>query len=188
MIYLEWRKRGNYSKWRSLTFFILNIFLFSFLKRQQDEVLVRNRHVRTEGTDPGSPLTCVSDVREDVKETVRCFFNDLWRLNQDRGRGTPSTEYLERVRAHDVLFDSYMSSYGLQQPHRVGGRNHVVCEEEQSYTGGEVVVEQVVVMESRSQETGTCRVGAVDSRGVGDDGLWTDLTWEVFICMIFIKL
>ncbi len=38
------------------------------------------------------------DVREEVKETVRCFFTDLWRLNGDRGRGTPSKEYLERRR------------------------------------------------------------------------------------------
>ncbi len=41
----------------------------------------------------------VADVREESKETVRCSFNDLWRLNQDRGRGAPSKEYLKRVRA-----------------------------------------------------------------------------------------
>ena len=43
-------------------------------------------------------MTCVEDVREEVKETDRCFFNDLWRMNKDRGRGSPSKEYLERVR------------------------------------------------------------------------------------------
>ena len=58
----------------------------------------------TKGTDPGAcidecrgrtgqkgqtrgpVLTSVEDVREEVKEVVKCFVNDLCRLNQDRGR------------------------------------------------------------------------------------------------------
>jgi hypothetical protein len=48
------------------------------------------------GQTRGSPLARTKD--ED-----RCFFTDLWRLNGKRGRGTPSKEYLERVRARDLL-------------------------------------------------------------------------------------
>ena len=55
----------------------------------------------------------VADVREEAMEAVRCFFNDLWRLNQDRGRGAPSKEYLERVRARDLLVTSYVVSYDV---------------------------------------------------------------------------
>ena len=56
---------------------------------------------------------CVEDVREGTKEASRCFFNDLWVLNKDRGRGKPSKEYLERVRARDLLVFSYVSSYDV---------------------------------------------------------------------------
>ena len=52
------------------------------------------------------------DVRQETKDTSSCFFTDLWSLNGDRP---------------------------IQQPHRDGGRNHVVREEEQTQTGGEVV-------------------------------------------------
>ncbi len=63
------------------------------------------------GQTRGSPLVCETDVREEVKEEVKYFFTDL---NGDRGRGTPSNEYLvERARAHDVLVVSYVSSYDV---------------------------------------------------------------------------
>ena len=65
------------------------------------------------GQTRGSALARVADVREESKETVRCSFNDLWRLNQDRGRGAPSKEYLERVRARDLLVTSYVVSYDV---------------------------------------------------------------------------
>ena len=58
-------------------------------------------------------MTCVEDVREETKEAARYFFNDLWRLNKDRGRGAPSKEYLERVRARDLLADSFVASYDV---------------------------------------------------------------------------
>ena len=54
-----------------------------------------------------------ADVREEVREAVRCFFNDLWRLNGDRPRGAPSKEYKERERARDVLVASYVASYDV---------------------------------------------------------------------------
>ena len=38
---------------------------------------------------------------------------DLWRLHVDRGRGSPSKEYWKRVRARDVLVDSYVVSYDV---------------------------------------------------------------------------
>ena len=56
-------------------------------KRQQDEVLDGNGKVRTDGTDPGTSIGVESDVREETKETARCFFTDLWRLNGDKGEG-----------------------------------------------------------------------------------------------------
>ncbi len=87
------------------------VTLFFFAKRQEDEGLARNHHVRTEGTDPGGLHWRVADVREKTKVEVRCFFNDLWRLNQDRGRGAPSKEYLKRVRARELLVTSYVVSY-----------------------------------------------------------------------------
>ena len=61
-------------------FFFNSLFCFlsKSVKRQtNDEVLTRNGQVRTEGTD--------TDVREEAKESARCFFTDLWRLNGDRG-------------------------------------------------------------------------------------------------------
>jgi hypothetical protein len=87
-----------------VTLFFFNFsFLFS-LKRQQDEDMGRNHHTRTEGTDPGTCIaTCSSDVREETKNSVRCFFKDLCRLNKDMGRGAHSKKYLERVRARDLL-------------------------------------------------------------------------------------
>ncbi len=72
MIYLQ--AGGDYLRWRSLPLFFLSIFC---AKRQQDEGLTGNSDVRTEGTDPGVGIDDV-DVREEVEETVRCFFTDLW--------------------------------------------------------------------------------------------------------------
>jgi hypothetical protein len=57
--------------------------------------------------------TRVPHVREETKEPSRCFFNDLWRLNKDRGSGSPSKEYLERVGTRDLLVVSYVSSYAV---------------------------------------------------------------------------
>jgi hypothetical protein len=74
-------------------------------------------------------LSRETDVREETREAVRCFFNDLWRLNGDRPRGSPSKDLLERGRR-------------LQQPHRDGGRKHTVREEQQTHTGGSVVALQ----------------------------------------------
>jgi hypothetical protein len=54
-----------------------------------------------------------ADVREEARESARCFFNDLWRLNGDRPRGAPSKKYKERERARDVLVASYVSSYDV---------------------------------------------------------------------------
>ena len=68
---------GNNLKWWSLSFFFSYLFVFFPEKTTRDEGLGRNRHPRTEGTDPGSTLTRVVDVREETKKT-RCFFNDLW--------------------------------------------------------------------------------------------------------------
>jgi hypothetical protein len=51
--------RGNYLMWR-YHFFFLILFLFSFPKRQQNEVLTRNSNGRTEGTDPG---VCIGQKR-----------------------------------------------------------------------------------------------------------------------------
>ena len=58
-----------------------------------------------------------ADVRQEAKDTDSCFFTDLWRLNGDRQRGTPSNEYLERVREHhwDLLVSSYVSSYDVSR-------------------------------------------------------------------------
>jgi hypothetical protein len=58
-------------------------------------------------------LSRETDVRDEVRETFRCFFNDLWRLNGDRPRGSPSKEYLERGRTHDLLVVSYVTSYDV---------------------------------------------------------------------------
>ena len=58
-------------------FFFNSRFVF-FVKRQQDEGLTQNDQTRTEGTEPGPVLTSEEDVREEVKETSRCFFTDLW--------------------------------------------------------------------------------------------------------------
>jgi hypothetical protein len=54
-----------------------------------------------------------ADVRQEAKDAASCFFTDLWRLNGDRPRGAPSKEYLERVRARDLLVVSYVSSYDV---------------------------------------------------------------------------
>ncbi len=54
-----------------------------------------------------------ADVRQEAKDAAICFFTDLWRLNGDRPRGAPSKEYLERVRARDLLVASYVASYDV---------------------------------------------------------------------------
>jgi hypothetical protein len=109
VMYWLLRMCRDYLKWWSLSLF-LNIFLFSFLKRQQEmshwiETVTSGQKGQTRGT----VFVCVADVREETKETDRWFFNDLWWLNQDRGRGSSYKEYLERVRARDVLVASYVS-------------------------------------------------------------------------------
>jgi hypothetical protein len=53
------------------------------------------------------------DVREEVREAVKCFFPDLWRLNGDRPRGEPSKEYLVRLWTRDLLVASYVVSYDV---------------------------------------------------------------------------
>jgi hypothetical protein len=45
------------------------------------------------------------------KQTTMFLY--LWRLNGDSPRGTPSKEYLERVRARDLLVPSYVTSYDV---------------------------------------------------------------------------
>ncbi len=39
------------------------------------------------GQTRGSSSSCETDVREEVKETDKCFFTVQWRLNGDRGEG-----------------------------------------------------------------------------------------------------
>lgn len=56
-----------------------------------------------------------ADVRQEAKDAASCFFTDLWRLNGDRPRGAPSKEYLERVRARELLVASYVSSYDVSR-------------------------------------------------------------------------
>jgi hypothetical protein len=65
------------------------------------------------GQTRGPALTRVTDEREETKESSRCFFNDLWRLTQDRGRGSPSKEYVESVRTHDLLVVSYVTLHDV---------------------------------------------------------------------------
>ncbi len=93
--------------------------MFSFPTDKENEVLDRNIPDRTEGTDPGPVSAREADVREEAREASRCFFNDLCRLNRDRPRGTPSKEYKERERPHDVMVSSYVSSYDVSNNPRV---------------------------------------------------------------------
>jgi hypothetical protein len=65
------------------------------------------------GQTRGTVSSRETDVREQVKEEAKCFFTVLWQLNGDRGRGAPSKEYLERVRARDLLVASYVASYDV---------------------------------------------------------------------------
>jgi hypothetical protein len=76
------------------------------------------------GQTRGSASARKADVREEAREAVRCFFNDLWRLNGDRPRGAPSKEYKERERARDLLVAFYVSSYDVSSnPSVVEGEN-----------------------------------------------------------------
>jgi hypothetical protein len=63
------------------------------------------------GQTRGPALAREEDVREETKEAARYFLLTCGDLNGDRGRGSTSKTYLERVRTHDVLVDSYVSSY-----------------------------------------------------------------------------
>ena len=65
------------------------------------------------GQTRGSVSACDADVREEDRESVKCFFTDLWRLNGDRPRGAPSKYYLVRVEARDLLVASYVASYDV---------------------------------------------------------------------------
>ena len=59
-------------------------------------------------------MTRETDVRHEVQEVAKCYFNDLCRLNIDRGRGTPTKEYSERVRVRDLL-GTYVSSHDISR-------------------------------------------------------------------------
>jgi hypothetical protein len=65
------------------------------------------------GQTRGPASVCEADVREEVRESSKKKITGLWRLNGDRGRATPSKEYVERVRARDLLVVSYVSSYDV---------------------------------------------------------------------------
>ena len=65
------------------------------------------------GQTRGPPSVCKADVCQETKDTTICFFTDLWCLNGDRPRGTPSKEYSEGVRTRDLLVSSYVSSYDV---------------------------------------------------------------------------
>ena len=60
-------------------FFQKNLFFVVLSKDKHDEGLDGNGKARTHGTDPNScVLSREDDVREEVREEGRCFFNDLW--------------------------------------------------------------------------------------------------------------
>ena len=52
---IYWKNNSLFKVAVTPSFFLILFFVF-FTKRQQDQVLARNRHARTEGTDPG---TCI---------------------------------------------------------------------------------------------------------------------------------
>jgi hypothetical protein len=53
--------------------------------------------------------------RPGKQSLVRCFFNDLCRLNGDTSRGESSKKYLERGRSHDLLVASFVASYDVSR-------------------------------------------------------------------------
>ena len=83
---------GNFLKWMSL-FFLMLFFVFCGKTTRWGSTDTSGQ----KGQTWGPVLTREVGVREEEKEAVRCFFNDLWRLNMDKGRGTTSKEYLERL-------------------------------------------------------------------------------------------
>ena len=48
-----------------------------------------------------------------MTNTVRCYFTDLWRLNEQKKRKAPSKEFAERERVRSTLVGSYMTSYDV---------------------------------------------------------------------------
>ena len=88
-------------------------FLFSVKRQTEMRVWLGTATPGQKGQTRGPVSECDVDVREEVRETVKCYFTDLWRLNGDRPRGAPSKEYLARVGARDLLVASYVSSYDV---------------------------------------------------------------------------
>ncbi len=92
----------------------VTVFFFSvYSEKTKMRVSLGTSTAGQKGQTRGSASTRETDVRQETKDGVSCFFTDLWRLNGNRPRGAPSKEYLERLRARDLLVASYVSSYDV---------------------------------------------------------------------------
>ena len=89
--------------------------LFFFVSSRKDKMRawLGTATAGQKGQTRGPASAREADVRQEAKDAASCFFTDLWRLNGDRPRGAPSKEYLERVRARELLVASYVSSYDV---------------------------------------------------------------------------
>jgi hypothetical protein len=61
-----------------------------------------------------------ADVRQDVKDEVSRFFTDLWQLNGDRPRGTPSKEYKDGWRNYTQI-----STFDCEPTKDTGESDHI---------------------------------------------------------------
>ena len=104
---------GNYLQWWSLPLFFSYSFLFSVKRQTEMRAWLGTTTSGQKGQTRGPESARDADVREETRESAKCFFTDLWRLNGDRPRGTPFKEYLVRVGARDLLVVSYVSSYDV---------------------------------------------------------------------------
>ena len=104
-IYSGGNWEGNYLRWR----------FFFFVSSREDKMRawLGTATAGQKGQTRGPASAREADVRQEAKDAASCFFTDLWRLNGDRPRGAPSKEYLERVRARELLVASYVSSYDV---------------------------------------------------------------------------
>jgi len=73
-------------------------------------VVVPGLFISSGGKQGGNYLEWRSQKKQGA---ASCYFNDRWRLNENRKKGAPSKEFAERERTCSALVAAYMASYDV---------------------------------------------------------------------------
>ncbi len=122
-------------------FFLL--FFFVSCRKDKMRAWLGTATAGQKGQTRGPASARETEVRQEAKDAASCFFTDLWRLNGGQAEGSTVEGILgEGTSTRATGCFVCVVIWRLQQPHRGGGRKHVVREEEQAHTGGAVVAFQ----------------------------------------------